>query len=825
MASNTVEPPQTVGSSNATKMKPGEQPAQDSQETPQAVSSPDSKGKQQVGNVAVQNRPSSPLGKIRAQSTDPNSLDHYWHAGVYYNDDLSYGIAAKFSRFRPKIEDGDHSLIQCLASNKDPSHPKQTIEAGWRIAAQNTNEPYREPYIFIFYTVSDYKPEGRGLGGYVENFDDPVGASDADSTGDFKWIVANPQRRQLFYGLPNSHIDGTQLDTKIMWKLQKGVPGIQDGWYLALDDVFVGYLPAHLFTDLPKDSSGNTIINPATKKAWDPFSANTTLADHAGVVKVYGEVYDADYNRSQNPPNIPTSSDMGSGKFPDEGFYKSAYISTIQRRADMGEKWVNADLDSWAYQKLESDNRPLNDTQYDIKMYPTKQSLLSAFCYVGGSGYPQPSGSWTDWDRISPLDMRLGSPPNVHITALTRPGVYRTELLIVSQTGIVYHCYWSDDDWSGINSQSEWRAVNWGQSTPLFNTETEIVAISRRSDSFDIFGVAQDGHVYTAFYADVLGWTGWWDISKKDKFPTNAPLAAVSRSSTAMDLFLNNNGTIVTSTWDDSNQRWSGGDNQESNDDNTGGGGDSSNAGSSDTSTATSWFTIDTSDMNNGSTIAATAPLLALARDADTMEVFVSASDGVYGASYVTDPSGPTVGWGGFEAIGTTPTPHFTSATRLAGVSRSADKLDLVALDTAGNLYWAAFDNSKGGWIVSPNQNDNGDVWQLVGGPPTDVPFSEQGYIAALMRPTLTDIDLFVGADNGQVYRTHYSDNGSRWAVGADLAGLLWDADIGGNLSARADKLSPAGYSFAVTSRQTWSLSVLMVMPNATIYGSEYQGN
>jgi len=701
--------------------------------------------------------------------------DKRWYAGMD-NYESSYGVSAVFSRFRPEVQSQDQSIIQLGAFNGDPSHPFQSVEAGWRRTG------HAEPEVFIYFTTTNYKVDGTGSGGYVTDFD--------KDDGDFQWLptVTKP-RGVLFRGLPVSHIDGDQLTVGLRFKLQKNVPGMVDGWYLAVDNNFVGYYPCSLFTATPPA----TLMNPNTNAPYGPLDPSKTLADHSNYVSIYGEIYDAGFDRSLPNPGVPTTTDMGSGRFPNEGWGKVAFISNIMRRSDMGETWVDASKSSWP---LKTGNY-IDTTKYDLFFCPVTDSDFGAFVYLGGSGNAKASGTWTEWDVISPLDILLDAPPKVRLTAITRVQD-RIDLFAVTPDGVVRSCFWSDGDWSGIVKVADWDVINWGQDNPKFGWGTEIVALCRDEQSLDIFGLATDGHVWTARWDPDEDWSGWWNISQTMNFPQNAPIAGCVRSDSHMDLFVNNNGTIVTATWDDDAGTWSGAEND--------------------------WLVLD----SDRPAIDDDALILALARDEDTMDVFVVANTGVvYDLSYVTNADGEEASWGSFEPIGTmqgdggSVMDGFDSGARLAGVARGSDKIDLFCIGTNGDFYTSTW-TTDDGW--SSVGGEDGDYWTWLGSPPNGVAFGADSYIAALVRPFTTNIDVFVGGEDGLIYRTAWDDTKQTWMSDPVSDDLDWDDGIGGAIRGRSDFQNTAGFFFSVASTQVFALMVIAVQQNTRIYATSYEG-
>jgi hypothetical protein len=128
-----------------------------------------------------------------------------------------------------------------------------------------------------------------------------------------------------------------------------------------------------------------------------------------------------------------------------------------------------------------------------------------------------------------------------------------------------------------------------------------------------VFVVGTDGHVYTAAwepdFAD--GWHGWWRIGNLVA-PQGAPVHCVSRSTDHLDIFVtDSSGNIQTAAWEpDFADGWHG------------------------------WWPI------NGGRAAPGAPVTAVTRSADHLDVFVVGTDGhVYTAAWEPDFADGWHGW------------------------------------------------------------------------------------------------------------------------------------------------------------------------------------
>jgi hypothetical protein len=84
-----------------------------------------------------------------------------------------------------------------------------------------------------------------------------------------------------------------------------------------------------------------------------------------------------------------------------------------------------------------------------------------------------------------------------------------------------------------------------------------VTAVSRSTDKLDIFVVGTDGHVYTAAWEpDFADWHGWFPIGDA-VFPLRSPVHAVSRSTDKLDIFATDiDGAILTSAWQPGFTQW-----------------------------------------------------------------------------------------------------------------------------------------------------------------------------------------------------------------------------------------------------------------------------
>ncbi|KAH0541608.1 hypothetical protein FGG08_003956 [Glutinoglossum americanum] len=705
------------------------------------------------------------LKSLSISATD-TAHNKRWYAGLNYNDGPSCGLSTILSRFRPKVERRDFSLIQTAVPNNHPSHPLQTIEAGWKRDGGGVVQ------LFVFFTTTGYDSWGAGKTDYAQDSPD--------------WIPLIPDsftRGVGFKFLPASHIDGPQEDLTLQWQLVKKSPFLVDGWYLYMNDAWIGYYPLSLFTATPPAVTQG----PDTGKTWDPLDPSNTLADHATLLQVYGEVYDADYDRGKSDPGTPTSTDMGSGKFPVEGFGKAAFIRNIMRlpKPMWGQSsWEDARVDNWKLTKGDV----FDKVKYDIQFNPLTPTKFRSFCYIGGTGKALEPGKWSEWDNVSAAASAGGGNQFVggsSVTAVQRSGAV-TDLFLIGADG-------RQRRMAGLGRDGGIRSA--------VLTRGKIAGCARMEKNLDLFGVGNDGKVYTAWWVEGQDWTGWRDITGSSRtFPANAPMTVVSRAEKQLDIFVNDNGTIRTAFWaNDGNPDW--------------------------TSVKPGWQEI-------GSPVGfqARSEILAVSRNSDTMEVAMVGNNGrVYVYGFLSGSTNPPA----FRSVGTRPPgmsgdppapTGFPAGSKVAGVSRSPELLNLLVVDK-GAIWTSSWEKGKGWSGVGRDADGNNKFWDQLGsisdGTPSSVFDAVQSDIVALTRRNHTkpNMDVIITGTSGKVYRIAWDNTKGQWG---GLANGNRDFDVGGVISDQ--KKSPTGFRIGVASREVFGLTVLAADQFEVVFVMEYEG-
>jgi len=299
-----------------------------------------------------------------------------------------------------------------------------------------------------------------------------------------------------------------------------------------------------------------------------------------------------------------------------------------------------------------------------------------------------------------------------------------------------------------------------------------LTALARNSDFMDVFVVRTARGVIGTWW-NGNPWRPWFLLDKDPPFASLTPIAAVSRNDNQMDLFAVDQGQIF-SNW------FTGGWNQ--------------------------WFPLP-----SGPRFPARAPIVALSRDPDFMDVVCVDVNGDVQLSW----------WNGNPWRPWTPIPgrRFPTGTRLAGLCRHSDHMEIFAID-AERLWNAFFDGAWHPWQATlpashtsfppntpiaaisrnPNQMDlfaigwdgqvhscwwNGSWNDWFPLPLPSGAFPQHGFIAAMAR-TANFMDIVAVDQNGDVRLNWWNGNpwrgwttlyGKRFAPGAPIAAIARDTN------------------------------------------------
>ncbi|CAN6168539.1 unnamed protein product [Urochloa humidicola] len=270
-------------------------------------------------------------GKKRHRSTpnpmsvDPDMLNEsgHQHAIAYVEGDKYYGAKATINVWQPKIEQANEfSLSQLWILGGSFGQDLNSIEAGWQVSPDlyGDNNTRLFTYWTVRYTSHSFQsslaivylcllPRSTSI-----SSDFQIGEWTSDTDFVFLWILQSDAyqatgcynllcsgfiqiNNQIAMGasiFPISNYGGSQYDINILvWKDPK-----EGNWWLQFgNDYVLGYWPSFLFS---------------------------YLADSASMIEWGGEVVNSE------PDGGHTTTQMGSGHFPEEGFGKASYFRNIQ---------------------------------------------------------------------------------------------------------------------------------------------------------------------------------------------------------------------------------------------------------------------------------------------------------------------------------------------------------------------------------------------------------------------------------------------------------------------------------------------------------------
>jgi Neprosin len=241
-----------------------------------------------------------------------------------------YGSEGWLNVWAPWVETSDdHSIMQTGLQNRD-NGTLQSLEAGWGVSHQQYGD--WQPHLFTYYTTNGYSGDGDDAGGY-----------NTDVAG---WVQYD---RSVFPGALISGAsaeDATQLGISIKYQLWQG------NWWFQTQGIWLGYYPATLFSSV------------------DP--AHPALGDRANWLGFWGEVYSADADPTR------TVSEMGSGRFAEEGWTRACFQSNLR---------VQTAPDG-SMQDHSGSTSGEKSAFYDIDAHMSSGSSWGSYFYAGGPGNP-----------------------------------------------------------------------------------------------------------------------------------------------------------------------------------------------------------------------------------------------------------------------------------------------------------------------------------------------------------------------------------------------------------------------------------------------------
>ncbi|KAK6162794.1 hypothetical protein DH2020_002635 [Rehmannia glutinosa] len=254
-----------------------------------------------------------------APEPDLISQNGHQHAIAYVEGDEYYGAKATINVWDPKIQQpNEFSLSQLWILGGSFASDLNSIEAGWQVSPDLYGD--NNTRLFTYWTSDAYQATGCYnllCSGFIQiNNDIAMGAS-------------------IF---PISGYSSSQYDISILvWKDPK-----EGNWWMQFgNDNVLGYWPGFLFS---------------------------YLSDTASMVQWGGEVVNSESDGEH------TTTQMGSGHFPEEGFGKASYVRNIQVVDDSNNLRAPKDIGIFTEQS----------SCYDVQL--GKNGEWGNYFYYGGPG-------------------------------------------------------------------------------------------------------------------------------------------------------------------------------------------------------------------------------------------------------------------------------------------------------------------------------------------------------------------------------------------------------------------------------------------------------
>lgn len=307
------------------------------------------------------------------------------------------------------------------------------------------------------------------------------------------------------------------------------------------------------------------------------------------------------------------------------------------------------------------------------------------------------------WNRLGPLTTLLAR-AKAPITVLARFPEH-LDVFAVATDGRTMSNWWSPPvGWAG------WFHVSGGIASPG-GEGSPVTGVHRYAGHLDLFTVGTDNRVYSAWWDQSTGWSGWFRIGTLVA-RAGSTVDVVSRYDDHLDLFTTASDGRTMSTWWNARGGW-----------------------------ARDWFHV------SGGVAAAGAPVTAVARYPHHLDLFTVGTDNRVYSTWWDERSG----WAGWFALpGITCRPD----SKVTVVARHKDQLDLFTTASDGRImstWW----NARSGW---------GRWFQVSGGvasPGSDV--------TAVARYD-NQLDLFVVGTDNRVYSTWWNPSGG-WAGWFNVSG------------------------------------------------------
>ena len=388
-------------------------------------------------------------------------------------------------------------------------------------------------------------------------------------------------------------------------------------------------------------------------------------------------------------------------------------------------------------------SRSPTDTEYHFAVRGVADALWGL--YEHHSGWSAVEVKRTDpplnlpWHPWFPVTDRPEDPNHAKFSTATPPvalarDAEHQDLFVMGTDGRVWTTYWSLGDqgwhpWFPVTDRPE------DPNHAKFSTATPPVALARDAEHQDLFVMGTDGRVWTTYWSlGDQGWHPWFPVTDRPedpnhaKFSTATPPVALARDAEHQDLFvMGTDGRVWTTYWSLGDQGWH------------------------------PWFPVtDRPEDPNHAKFSTATPPVALARDAEHQDLFVMGTDGRVWTTYW---SLGDQGWHPWFPVTDRPEDpnhaKFSTATPPVALARDAEHQDLFVTGTDGRVwttYWSLGDQGWHPWFPVTDRPED----------PNHAKFSTATPPVALARDAEHQ-DLFVMGTDGRVWTTYWSLGDQGW--------------------------------------------------------------
>ncbi|MEU6665877.1 neprosin family prolyl endopeptidase [Streptomyces sp. NPDC046727] len=236
----------------------------------------------------------------------------------------AYGTSGNINVWHTFVEYSSEFSLGQLALTRGSGTGRQTVEVGHQVYKDLYGDWL--PHLFIFYTTNGHTQSGDYKGGYNQNV--------------AGWVQASNTLYPGALSSPLSTFGGAQYQMALKVQLWQG------NWWVQVNGVWMGYYPASLF-----NSAG--------------------LRSQADVVHWFGEVVD------DGTDPATTRTDMGSGRWPYQGWQQCAFMNNLMYQSDTGGTMQPYRGSAWS-------SHPNCYTLEDH--FSSGDASWGSYCWWGGSG-------------------------------------------------------------------------------------------------------------------------------------------------------------------------------------------------------------------------------------------------------------------------------------------------------------------------------------------------------------------------------------------------------------------------------------------------------